>query len=86
MNTIRVMARPERTNPTAHATKATHCKCLRYQTASRGASPTASFQFRRALPAPSHTNRIADYLLYFFYVCFALFLLHSDGVEGTDPQ
>jgi hypothetical protein len=53
MNTIRVMARPERADLTAHATKASHCKSLRCQAASRGASPTASIQFRRTLPAPS---------------------------------
>jgi hypothetical protein len=59
MNTIRVMARPERAYPTAHARKATPWQALRYQTASCAVPPTASVQFRRALPAPSHRTAVA---------------------------
>src|SRR5208337_860558 len=68
--TIRVMAWPERATLPARARKATHCESLRYQAASRGGSPTASIQFRRALPAPSH--RIAlmtTFSISFVYVC-----------------
>jgi hypothetical protein len=40
MNTIRMMARPERAYLTAHATKTTPWQTFRYQTASCVASPT----------------------------------------------
>ena len=65
-----VMAWPERANATAHARKATHCKSLRYQAASRGCSPTASVQFRRALPVPSHrTALMTTFSISLVHVC-----------------
>src|SRR5208337_1224992 len=74
MNTIRVMAWLERANLTAHATRATHSESPRCQTASCGASPTASLQLRRSYPMPSRMTAAS-----------ATRSNHnpSDGVAGT---
>src|SRR5208337_3107120 len=82
--TIRVMAWPERATLLARARKATHCESLRYQAASRGGSPTASIQFRRALPAPSH--RIAlmtTFSISFVYVCTPPSSFRWRGRQGS---
>ena len=70
MNTIRVMARPERANLTAHATKATHRKRLRYPAASPVASPTCEHPIPADSARAITSDCIDDYFLHSFSVRF----------------